>query len=679
MKMIRNTIQILLLIFFVLQYSAIAQEKHYTAEDILRTKIVLETANSPDGNYIAYTVFTPRPFTDKAGADYRYLYVYDLKKNTSKELVGKKTAVSTITWSSDSKSIFFRAKMDKEKHHQIYSVSLRKPSPKKIISAEEGVSGYQLSKDGTTIAYISTSSQSKEKKNLIDKGFDAEIIEEEYLDRNLYLLDLKTKKARQLTNGFSVFEFDWNNDGTAIAAAIAEKNLVDYSYMFKRIHLINTKDGTTEKLVENPGKLSKLSFSPDDKHLAFISAANINDAVSGSLFITEVPNSKSFSELRNYSEGFVGSVMDVTWKDNSTVLFSSEEGVDITLREQGIEDTDSKILIDPSEVVFSAFDFTNEHISFSGNTPQHPGELFVSNNSGSELKKLTNHNEWLSELSLAKQEKIGFSARDGLYIEGVLIYPLNYEEGKQYPLITHIHGGPEAAEQNGWQTGYSRWGQVAASRGYFVFMPNYRASSGRGVEFSMMGFGDLAGKEFDDVVDGIDYLIAKGFVDPAKVGIGGGSYGGYFSAWAATKHTERFAASVVFVGIGNQISKRNTTDIPYEDYYVHWGIWTHENEELIWERSPVKYAHLSKTPTLILAGKEDPRVHPSQSLELYNALKTHSKAPVRLVFYPGQGHGNSKNTSRYDYLIRTIDWFDYYLKGNNSKDEMPEKYFELKF
>jgi dipeptidyl aminopeptidase/acylaminoacyl peptidase len=272
---------------------------------------------------------------------------------------------------------------------------------------------------------------------------------------------------------------------------------------------------------------------------------------------------------------------------------------------------------------------------------------------------------------------IEYSAKDGLKIQGVLIYPLNYEQGKKYPLITYIHGGPEAAVQNGWETSYGSWGQFAAAKDYFVFMPNYRASSGRGVEFTMAGFGDLAGKEFEDVIDGIDFLIQKGFVDKNKVGIGGGSYGGYFSAWAATKYTDRFAASVVFVGISNQISKRNTTDIPYEDYYVHWGFWTHENEQLVWERSPVRYAHQSKTPTLILHGKEDPRVHPSQSLELYRALKLHGKAPVRLVFYPGQGHGNSKNTSRYDFLVRTLEWFDYYLKSDYPKDRLPSKYLDF--
>lgn len=663
--------------FLIIFYAAgISQNRAISYEDLFKIQNVNEVSISPDKNFIAYTLIVPRPLSDKPGPNYSNLFVYDLSKNSSKQIFKENLNISSLQWSKNSGEIYFIAKFEDEKFSQLYSVSRDGGKPKKVFSDNANILSYQISPDGNQIAFIRLDDMNVKKSDLLAKGFDAEIYEEEYQNRNFYIFDIKTNKIRQVTSAVSVFEFDWSPDSKNIAAAIADKNLVDDSYMFKRIYIVDTETGLKYKLVENPGKLSQLSFSPDGKHLAFVSAANINDAVSGSLFICEVPNQKRFEDLRNYSEGFEGSVISVKWKDNETVLFSSEEGVDITLSEQSIGSQNRKLIIEGGKVVFNQFDYQNGTFAFSGNTSEHPSELFLFNSSDG-IKKLTEHNSWLKEIKLARQEKIEYSARDGLRIEGVLIYPLNFESGKKYPLINYIHGGPEAAIQNGWNTSYGSWGQFAAAKDYFVFMPNYRASSGRGVDFTMMGFGDLAGKEFDDVIDGIDYLIRKGYVDSLRVGIGGGSYGGYFSAWAATKHTNRFAASVVFVGIGNQVSKRNTTDIPYEDYYVHWGIWTHENEQLVWDRSPVKYAHLSKTPTLVLHGKEDPRVHPSQGLELYRALKLHSKAPVRMVFYPGQGHGNSKNTARYDYLVRTMEWFDYYLKGNNPKDRMPEKYIEF--
>jgi dipeptidyl aminopeptidase/acylaminoacyl peptidase len=313
---------------------------------------------------------------------------------------------------------------------------------------------------------------------------------------------------------------------------------------------------------------------------------------------------------------------------------------------------------------------------FAGHTSAHPAELMMFDLKKNEVERLTNHNPLLDEKRLARQEKISWEARDGMRIDGVLMYPLDFEEGRQYPMITYIHGGPEAAMQNGWISGYSHWGQFAAAKGFFVFYPNYRASSGRGVDFTMAGFADLLGTEYEDVLDGIDHIISLGYVDPSRVGMGGGSYGGYFSAWSATRYTERFAAAVVFVGVTNQISKRKTTDIPWEDYYVHWGFWTHEDYKKVWDASPVQYAHQSRTPTLILHGDRDPRIPVSQGLELYRALKLHSEAPVRFVVYPGEGHGNARNTNRYDYLLRTLKWFEYYLIANPGSDSMPEKYLE---
>jgi dipeptidyl aminopeptidase/acylaminoacyl peptidase len=216
---------------------------------------------------------------------------------------------------------------------------------------------------------------------------------------------------------------------------------------------------------------------------------------------------------------------------------------------------------------------------------------------------------------------------------------------------------------NGWVTSYSRPGQVAAARGFAVFYPNYRGSTGRGVKFSKLGQADAAGKEFDDLVDGVDHLIATGLVAKDKVGITGGSYGGYASAWGATYYSDRFAASVMFVGISDDISKMGTTDIPEEMFLVHhrkrlWDDW-----DYFLERSPIRHVQKNRTPTLILHGKNDPRVHPSQSLELHRHLKTLNQAPVRLVLYPGEGHGNRRAASRFDYNLRMLRWMEHYLQG----------------
>jgi dipeptidyl aminopeptidase/acylaminoacyl peptidase len=244
------------------------------------------------------------------------------------------------------------------------------------------------------------------------------------------------------------------------------------------------------------------------------------------------------------------------------------------------------------------------------------------------------------------------------------VHPLHEEQGKSYPLILCVHGGPESHEVNGWQTNYSKPGQMAAAQGIAVFYPNYRGSTGRGLAFAKLSQGDAAGKEFDDLVDAVDALVASGLVDKDKVGITGGSYGGYATAWCSTRYSERFAAGVMFVGISDKISKVGTTDIPNEEFYVHalHRVW--DDFDFYLKRSPIYWAGQCKTPLLILHGKDDPRVNPGQSRELFRQLKVRNQSPVRLVLYPGEGHGNRKACARLDYCERMMQWFTTYLQGD---------------
>lgn len=655
---------------------SLAQDNVFTSLDLFRMQQVVEAAISPDGEHVAYTVNIEKPLDEGKGNDYRELRVMNIESGDSRSFISGKNYLYSLSWSPDGNNIMFLAKMGDVKKTQVFQIPIDGGAPTPITHADRSISSYQVSPDGKSIAFVATVSENERDKKWKKMGFDAEIFEEEVKHRTLFIYNLESGKTKSLTSKISVFSFKWSPDGTRLALQVTDHNYVDDSYMFKRIHVVDPETGALTPWIDNPGKITSMAWSPDSRHLAFVSAVDINDPVAGSLFIANMDKPSVFSKLHNYSEGFEGSVKTVSWLDNETALIVSDESVDVTLRSVEIGADDSKVLIEGGKIDFNTISMANGMAAMAANSQQHPSELYTFNFKKNDLKRATNHNPWIDDLKFGKQEKVSYKARDGLRVDGVLVYPVDYQEGKKYPLVTYIHGGPEACVSNGWSTYYSMWGQAAAAKGLFVFMPNYRASSGRGVAYSKMDQGDLADEEFNDVIDGIDYLIGKGMVDRDKVGIGGGSYGGYFSAWAATKHSDRFAASVVFVGISNQISKRNTTDIPYEDYYVHWRLWTHENPELIYDRSPVKYVKNNKTPTLILHGKSDPRVHPSQSLELYRQLKQHGNAPVRLIWYPGEGHGNRNNPARLDYSMRTLEWFSYYLNSNEDKKAMPPKELE---
>lgn len=679
MKFNKNIILQILLILFVSTLSYSQVDTIITPYNVVKIKSIGEVALSPNGKLIAYTVIVPREVNDEPGFAYRELYLMNNDGSNKRSFITGKVSIGNITFSPDGKFIAFTGRFENDKSTQVYVIPIDGGEKFKLFETPESVIQFKYSPDGKTIYFTSQEAVPDKIKKLRNKGFNQIIYEEDWQHINLYKYDLEKKKIEQLTSDCTVFEFVVSNSGKYIAAAIAPRNLVDDSYMFKRLHLIDLSNNQKELLIDNPGKLGNFEFSPDDKYLVFNSAVDINDPASSSMYVVEVPNKeKKFSELRNYSEKFEGTVNWVGWKDNQTLLFTAEEGVYIPLSEQGLNSPNRKLITPANTVVRKViYDQVSKKYYLVISKFNHPNEIYSFDVKGG-FKRLTNVNPWLENVRFARQEEVRYFARDGLEITAVLIYPLNYEPGKRYPLIVNVHGGPEAADQNGWVTSYGNWGQMAAARGYFVFMPNYRASNGRGVEFSKMGQKDLGGKEFDDVIDGIDYLIDRGFVDKDRVGIGGGSYGGYFSAWAATKYSDRFAGAVMFVGISNQISKRGTTDIPYEDYYVHWRIWSWEDFDLVWDRSPLKYATNCKTPILILHGKDDPRVSVTQSMEMYRALKILNQAPVRLVLYPGEGHGNARTQSRLDFAIRTLEWFDFYVKDKNPFDKIPDKYVDYK-
>jgi dipeptidyl aminopeptidase/acylaminoacyl peptidase len=303
-------------------------------------------------------------------------------------------------------------------------------------------------------------------------------------------------------------------------------------------------------------------------------------------------------------------------------------------------------------------------------SPEHPSEVYVYAD-GAWARK-TDTNPWLTDVRLTRQEVYRFTASDGVEIEGILLYPLDFVDGRRYPLVIVVHGGPESHYTNGWMTGYSSWGQLLSRDGYFVWYPNYRSSTGRGVAFAKNDHGDLMGREFQDHLDAIDDFVARGWVDRRRVGIGGGSYGGYTAAWAATRQTQHFAASVSFVPIAHVATKWLTTDIPREYYYVHYEEqWPHEQWDYLEDRSPLTYAQDCRTPLLLLGGTADPRVHPSQPFMLYRAIEATTDTPVRYVRYPGEGHGNAINVYRYDYLVRTLRWFNAYLGPGAQRSDAP--------
>ena len=652
------------LIYLIIGPNLLAQES-LSPQDLLQLKSCLEAKVSPDGKWIVYTIRVPRKATEKPGIAYNELYLMSNQDKSVIPFITGEVNVSSIQWKPDGTQISFKMKRGEDAKTQVWVISVKGGEAFQITHSETEIFSYQWHPTKNKIAYTATSPLTPKEKTLKEKGYKFVYYEENLKHRNIYIDYTEVQcdsEPIQLTQNVTVWDFKFSPDGKIIAADISKKNLIDHRYMFRKIYLLDVASQDLTQLTDNPGKLGNYSFSPDGSKIAYCAALNRKDNKVSQVFVINRDGSK----IKNLTPpNFIGHINWVSWKNNSTIIYRAGEKVWSTLNTIKAIGGKRKVILHAKDsgLIFSAPSFTHNFKNFVmvASAPNHPSEL-VSWSPGSSLRKLTNLNPILSERKLGKQSVFQYSARDSHPLEGLLIYPTNYQKGKMYPLIVTVHGGPESHYYNGWVSRYSTPGQVLSGRGYFVFYPNYRASTGYGIDFALTGYGDPAGVEFDDIADGIDALIEKGFADKDRVGLGGGSYGGYAAAWFSSYYTKKIKAACMFVGISNLISKRSTSDISYEELYVHSGHLLEDMWELSLKRSPIYYAHQSKTAVLIVGGTDDTRVHPSQSLEYYRRLKMNDHPAVRLVQYPCEEHGNSKQTSQMDLLYRLLDWYDWYVK-----------------
>jgi dipeptidyl aminopeptidase/acylaminoacyl peptidase len=652
---------------------AFAGSSPLSPEDVLKLRQVSDVQLSPDGKWIAYTVLRPRSADEEPGFMCRELFVVSLDTGEIRPFITGDVSVSDPRWSPDGSSIAFLSRRGNSQTTQVWHIPFSGGEAVQLTHSKTSVSHYRWAPSGKKIAYLAMTPRTEREKTLSSKGYEFIFYEENLKHRNLYTVDLGDSEddsnTEQITKGITVWDFEFSPEGRIIAASVSPKNLIDHRYMFRQIHLIDLNTKELRLLTDNPGKLGNYAFSPDSSKIVYGRALERKDHAVSQAFVVDIGSGKRTNLT---IPKFKGHIQWVGWKNNDTAVYLAGEGVWNTLSTVQASGGKRTVILHSrdSGVVFSAPSYTRDFSTFAmrGHTPGSPGELYVWRQN-SDMKKLTDHNPWLADRILGHQEVIQYAARDSLPIEGILVYPLNYQKGKRYPLIVVVHGGPEAHYTNGWVTSsYSHPAQVLAGKGYVVFLPNYRASTGYGVEFGLEGYEDPAGKEFDDIADGIDFLVERGIADPDRVGLGGGSYGGFAAAWFSTYYTKYVKAVIAFVGITDLISRRGTLDIPYEELYVHSGKKLEEMWEISLKRSPIYYAHQSKTAVLIMGGTNDTRVHPSQSLELYRRLKMTDHPAVRLVQYPGEGHGNAKQPGRIDYLYRHLQWYDWYVRDAKPLD-----------
>ena len=660
--------------FFLPTVSPAQNANHIEPHHVATLQSVGTVELSPDGSLAAYLLTVPRrPLDEDSGSSWTELHVLDMSEpGSSRPYITGEVNVGRPAFRGNGE-ILYTARRGSDKASVLYGIPVGGGESRKLVEHPVGVGAYVLSPDGSRIAFLAREETPKDLTKLRDQGFNQEIYEEDRPPTRLWIADVPALDADRNDESRepvlveevegSVLSAVWSPTGDRLAAVATPTALIDDSYTSKSVAIVDaSSDGfPLISSVRAIGKLGQVGFSPNGEAVAAVSAADPNDPAAGRLILFG-----GAGDFRDLMPGLEGHVASFAWEDDEHLLYTASVGVWSTFGRVSTSGQ-TTTLIEPGAPISLSFSRARGGgaLALVADSPDHPREIYRYDPADPQTAplRMTNSNPWLDDLRLARQEVVRHEAPDGLELEGLLIHPLDYEEGKRYPLILIVHGGPESHYSNGWLTSYSNLGQLAAARGFAAFYPNYRGSTGRGVEFSKHGQAAAAGKEFEDLVTAVDHLIEIGLVDSDRVGITGGSYGGYASAWGTTFYSDRFAAAIPFVGIANNISKMGTTDIPEEMHLVHHRKRLWEDWDYFAKSSPIYYIERNRTPTLILHGKDDPRVHPSQSLELHRHLKTLGQAPVRLVFYPGEGHGNRRSAARFDYMLRTLRWMEHYLKG----------------
>ncbi|MBV7255321.1 S9 family peptidase [Pacificimonas sp. WHA3] len=656
-------------LFITLLFSSAAYARPMTAQDVAKLRHVDGAAIAPDGTRIAFTTAScPDVLAGEDNGSVIKQLSLGWGPNISRNWLPKGINVSHVQFSPDGTSISFLHAIKGEKT-AIWAVPVEGGPFRKLAALPDAaILAYQWSSNGEHVYFLAEAEADPKRIRDVELGFNAIIYEEEPRFNRLFAAKISAQVdtvPRELPVPGHVSEFAMAPNGRTIVVGSAPTPLVDDHYTSRRFHILDQSSGKILKVVATQGKLGDAEISPDGQLMSLIAATDKHDPAATTLMLVNLADGR----MQSLNAGAPEAAVDAAWLADGRLAVAVHVGAGSRLR---FYDQDGRIVeeVDPGPLVLRGLETTGDRIIVLADAPSHPVELFAYR-SGT-FERWTDHNPWLAEIDLGEQRTFRYMARDGQEIEGVLIEPVGGAPSGGAPTIMKIHGGPELHFSNGWTTSYSDPGQVAAGRGYTVFMPNYRGSTAYGTAFSKQHQGNYTDPEFNDLVDAKHALAAAGMTDPSRTGIVGGSYGGYAAGWAATALTKEFSAAVMFAGISNQVSKFGTVDTPWEMHNLHSRAWPWDNWQDLLVASPIYHTEKSNTPLLIVHGELDTRIAPSQSYELYRALKIRRPdLPLRMVLYPGEGHGLSRAAARLDYNLRMLRWFDTYLPAGNADGPLP--------
>ncbi len=626
---------------FVLAAPILAQEspkttgpKLLTPEASLNLRSISDLQFSPDGNHLAFVVTEPAKGERRA----RHIWIYEKQYGSIRQFTYSAKSDFLPRWSPDGKQLAFLS--DRDEQQQVYAMRADGGEASALTKGKRDVKNFAWSPDGKQIAFLAPDAKTEpEEKKEKDKD-DAHVVDKEEKHARLWLLTLDSGEAKALTEPkWEIGEAVWHPSGTGLMLSATDHPESDQNT--ERIFFFRLWDATNG---------ARNRVAQDGIRMAFVGCRE--DGPSPHDLMLARHGEKGMQNLTGASVD--RPVFDFHWSKDGGLLAVVEEG----FRTKFIAFTAEGALKDVPAIAANpnAFGVSDSgEVAFAGQTATTPQELWVWDQK-SAPKQISHLNDSWKQYSLSTPEFYKFKSFDGMEIEAALLKPIGSDGKSKLPLIALIHGGPTGA----WQDSIETWGQLLAARGYAVFYPNIRGSSGYGEKFIEMNRGDWGGGDYRDVMAGVKDLVDRGIADPKRLGIGGWSYGGYMSEWAITQ-TDMFKAAVSGAGLSNLISEYGTEQGPsYDEWF--YGL-PYEPEKVAGFLNSSPFVHLKnvKTPTLILQGDADPVDPPGQSQELYRGLKRYG-VETELVVYPREPHGFHEEKHLLDRLNRILAWYDEHLK-----------------
>ncbi|HKO35306.1 MAG TPA: S9 family peptidase [Pyrinomonadaceae bacterium] len=648
-------------------------------DDLARFRNVGDPQISPDGQSIAYTVSTIDAKEDKSHT-HIWLVTYD--GTNDRQITFSNDSENAPRWSPDGKYLAFTSSRSSGKPgvrgSQVWLLDRNGGEAFQLTELKGRLQGYEWSPDSKRLALVigdpdpdapdpsatpAPGTPPKPPKPIVIDRYRYKQDVQGYLltgrHSYIYLFDIATKKLERLTKSkWDESSPSWSLDGTRIAFMSNHADDPDRDPA-AQLYVVDARPGSVEKLLTteaNRVNRARPEWSRDGKSIVFLEADERKYGAYNMEHLAFVPSDGSAPPSR------VKAVEDLDRGVSGVRMAGDGQSVialvthDLTVFPINVTRSSVKRLID-TQVVVSNLSLRSDRTVLLCADDNRPTEVCAIEDK--KLRRITKQNDALmSELQIAQTEEVGFKSKDGTAVRGLLTYPVGYKKGAKVPLLLRIHGGPNAQDQHS----FAVERQVFAANGYAVLAVNYRGSSGRGQKFSRAIFADWGNYEVQDLLAGVDHVVAMGVADPDRLGVGGWSYGGILTNYLIATDT-RFKGATSGAGTAFTVAFYGTDQYIIQYDHEIGPPWDPKAWETYIKISyPFLHAYRIKTPTLFLGGERDFNVPIEGSQQMYQALRSLG-VETQLVIYPNEFHGITRPSYIRDRYERYLAWYEKYVKN----------------